>query len=270
LSRLHRSGARRPLKTSDLPRGFAMAPRKDRGDGVVSAGGELATKGRAALAVDMDGTLTTEGRPLGKDLIEALGAVRREGTKLILATGRCVKEAYELANEELFDGVVAENGAVLVVGGTKRDLAPAGWREVRSGLLPSFEPGCEEVIISAGREMLDVAERLISPASARIELNKDRLMIMPRGVDKGRGLAELLSSLGLTGGETTCIGDGENDLPMFEVAGVKVALGNSVEELKRRADIVTEGSDGEGTKEAIGMLFLRDEAGQRGRSVLGA
>ncbi|MDG6960071.1 MAG: HAD hydrolase family protein, partial [Nitrososphaerota archaeon] len=52
-----------------------------------------------------------------------------------------------------------------------------------------------------------------------------------------------------------CIGDGENDLPMFGVSGFRIALRNSVDDLKRRADYVADGSDGEGSMEAIRGLF---------------
>lgn len=207
-----------------------------------------------ALAVDLDGTLTLDGLPLRKGVTEALRELKSTGTRLILATGRCVGEAHSLVGEGLFDATVAENGAVLVVDGIRTSSAPAGWDEVRAHLLQHFEPGCEEVILSAEIDKLAMARSLV-PRQAKIELNKDRLMIVPRGVDKGSGLADALSKLRLSGARTACIGDGENDSPMFEVAGVRVALENSVQGLKRRADFITRGSDGEGTTEAIGMLF---------------
>lgn len=97
--------------------------------------------------------------------------------------------------------------------------------------------------------------RSLIPTEARIELNKDRLMILPRNVDKGSGLKGALSALGVKGKETACIGDGENDLSMFEVSGIRVALANPVEALKQRADFVTDQGDGRGTIEAIEKLF---------------
>lgn len=210
-----------------------------------------------ALALDMDGTLTTGSRPLGRELTDLLREVKRAGTKLILATGRCVKDCYDLAGQDLFDGLVAENGAVLVFGGRKLLVAPDGWAEVRRRIVANFEPGCEEVIISADRGALEVAKQVVPGAAAKIELNKDRLMILPAGIDKGTGLTKILSSMELERGLTACIGDGENDLPMFEVAGTRVALGNSVEALKQRASLCVGGSDGEGTMEAIRQLFFQ-------------
>ncbi|MDE1853337.1 MAG: HAD hydrolase family protein [Thaumarchaeota archaeon] len=223
-------------------------------------------QGLDALAVDLDGTLTSGGLPLKRRPAKALRALKSSGTKIILATGRCVSEANRLVGEDLFDAIVAEEGALLAIGGAKKNSAPAGWNEVRAHLSKHFKPGCEEVILSAGIDTLSAALNLI-PSQAKIELNKDRLMIVPRGVDKGTGLADALSRLHLKGARTACIGDGENDAPMFDVAGVRVALKNSVPALKRRADFVTSGSDGEGTVQAIEKLFPWTKNHPPGRSV---
>jgi hydroxymethylpyrimidine pyrophosphatase-like HAD family hydrolase len=207
-----------------------------------------------ALATDLDGTLTSGGQPLKPDLVHAMKRIRANGVKLILVTGRCSDEAVGIAGEGLFDAIVAENGAVLTTGSTRRLQIPDGWIDERRRLLPQFEKGCEEVIISSSIENLPLAQRLVSRL-ARVQVNKDRLMIMPLGVDKGSGLVSVLKMLSLSPERTACVGDGENDVPMFEVSGLKVALANSVDELKRRADYVAGRSDGEGTIEAIRNLF---------------
>jgi hydroxymethylpyrimidine pyrophosphatase-like HAD family hydrolase len=217
----------------------------------------------AALATDLDGTLTLGGSGLGGDLAALLLGVKRGGTKLILATGRCTAEARKIVGGDLFDAMVAENGAVLAVDGSEQKVAPPGWASVRERLLPHLGGGCEEVILSAGIEKLALARRLL-PSGARIELNKDRFMVLPRGVDKGRGLLKVLATLALPPERTACLGDGENDAPMFDVVGIRVALGNSVVGLKRRADFVTEGNDGTGAIEAIGRLFPERLSGTRG------
>jgi hydroxymethylpyrimidine pyrophosphatase-like HAD family hydrolase len=217
----------------------------------------------AALATDLDGTLTLNGSGLGEDLVAMLLRVKRGGTKLILVTGRCTDEARGMVGRSLFHAMVAENGAVLAVDGREQKMSPPGWMNVRERLLPHLGGGCEEVILSTGIEKLATARRLL-PSEARIELNKDRLMVLPRGVDKGRGLLEVLSTLGLPPEKTACLGDGENDVSMFDVVGIKVALANSVEGLKRKADFVTSGSDGAGAMEAIGRLFPERSFGAEG------
>jgi hydroxymethylpyrimidine pyrophosphatase-like HAD family hydrolase len=207
-----------------------------------------------ALAVDLDGTLTADGRPLRSDLIDRLQELKGKGMKLILVTGRCIKEARRITGEGLFDATVAENGAVLIADGVRKNSSPPGWDRLRAELLHHLGGGCEEIIISAEKGKLGLARRLVS-GQARVELNKDRLMVVPLGVDKGKGLLTVLSMLHLTPEKTACMGDGENDSPMFDAAGVKIALANSVEELKSKADFVTKEGDGDGAMEAIGKLL---------------
>jgi len=55
--------------------------------------------------------------------------------------------------------------------------------------------------------------------------------ITPCGVTKKSGLARLGDLLGITPQETAAVGDGVNDYPMFEYAGL--ALGVKVQEEQR-------------------------------------
>jgi phosphoglycolate phosphatase len=172
-----------------------------------------------------------------------------------LVTGRCVPEIYQRFDSNFFDAVVAENGALLVTPDGRHSEAPRWWPEVRESLLMDFRPGCEEIIISSARENLPLAERVLDNPRAKVVLNKDRFMIVPAGVDKGTGLAAALGLLGLKGEEVACVGDGENDISMFKVAGMRYALKNSVEELKSMAEFVASLEDGEGTIEVVDRIL---------------
>ena len=59
------------------------------------------------------------------------------------------------------------------------------------------------------------------------------------GSDKGSGLRALAAAGGFTTGNVVAIGDNFNDLAMFDVAGCSVAMANSPDEVKDRADMVT-------------------------------
>ena len=61
----------------------------------------------------------------------------------------------------------------------------------------------------------------------------------------------MAQELGIERSEIACIGDGENDLTMFRAAGMKMAMGNAVEELKRAADIVLPSNEKDGAAEGI-------------------
>ncbi|MBI3023560.1 MAG: HAD hydrolase family protein [Thaumarchaeota archaeon] len=203
------------------------------------------------LALDLDGTLKTKDRRVNAGVTRKLRALRSSGVRLILVTGRCELELRKVVETSLFDAIVAENGAILIQGKRKEILAPDEWCEARRSMLKFFKSGCEEVIFALDRELEEQAVRVIDPSVAKIEFNKDRLMIMPIGIDKTSGLLAALRQLGASTNDMMCVGDGENDLPMFRIARIRVALKNSVEILKDEADYVSKREDGEGVLEAI-------------------
>ncbi len=58
--------------------------------------------------------------------------------------------------------------------------------------------------------------------------------------------------------ETLAIGDSVNDVPLFKSAGVKVAMGNAIDELKALADHVVASVDDDGFAEAMERFVLSD------------
>ncbi|GHT75047.1 haloacid dehalogenase [Spirochaetia bacterium] len=70
------------------------------------------------------------------------------------------------------------------------------------------------------------------------------LEVMDAGVSKGNGLAIAIEQLGLKACEVLAIGDEENDLPMFSVAGYSAAPANAKEPVRQAAQRVI-GSCGE-------------------------
>jgi Cof subfamily protein (haloacid dehalogenase superfamily) len=71
-------------------------------------------------------------------------------------------------------------------------------------------------------------------------VGKTRLALQPAATSKGSGLRHVLGLLGLAPEECMVFGDWHNDLHMFEVGGVNVAMANAVEEVKAEAAIVLE------------------------------
>ncbi|MBA4602340.1 HAD family hydrolase [Thermoactinomyces mirandus] len=58
-------------------------------------------------------------------------------------------------------------------------------------------------------------------------------------VSKATGLRLLLDEYGLSPAELMAVGDSENDLPMFELAGYSVAMKNAMDFVRNQADEVT-------------------------------
>ncbi len=72
------------------------------------------------------------------------------------------------------------------------------------------------------------------------------LEVMASGVDKANALDRLVRHMGIDRSQVMAFGDGYNDLSMIAYAGLGVAMGNAVEELKQKADQVTRSNDEDG------------------------
>ena len=60
--------------------------------------------------------------------------------------------------------------------------------------------------------------------------------IMQKGLDKGSGLRELAALAGVTPEECVALGDGDNDVPMLQAAGLGIAMANGGAAAKAAAD----------------------------------
>jgi hypothetical protein len=67
------------------------------------------------------------------------------------------------------------------------------------------------------------------------------LDLAPEGVSKASALEAVRVRLGVDPARTLAVGDGRNDVEMFEWAGRSVAMGNAVDEVKTAADAVALG-----------------------------
>lgn len=70
--------------------------------------------------------------------------------------------------------------------------------------------------------------------------------IVNSNTSKGSGIKALLDYLGISKEQAIAIGDGINDLSMFEEVGTKVAMGNADPFLKKKADNITLSNDENG------------------------
>lgn len=72
---------------------------------------------------------------------------------------------------------------------------------------------------------------------------------------KGNALEWLYTRNGLQKAEIACIGDGENDIPMFQKSGKRFAMGNADVNLKMIADEVVPSNDEDGVAYAIDYIL---------------
>ena len=83
-----------------------------------------------------------------------------------------------------------------------------------------------------------------------IELNK-------KNVSKGKALIAFAKTIGIESEEIMVCGDSNNDLEMIQMAGLGVAMGNAIEEVKNVADFITKTNEEDGVAYAIEQFVLK-------------
>lgn len=84
--------------------------------------------------------------------------------------------------------------------------------------------------------------------------------IMKKGCSKKNAIQILADKLGIKQEEIIVMGDGGNDISMFECAGLKIAMANAEPYLKEKADFVTTSNNDSGVAKAIQkFIFDGDE-----------
>jgi phosphoglycolate phosphatase (TIGR01487 family) len=214
-----------------------------------------------ALATDFDGTLAEEG-VVQPEVYDAVSRARRSGLKVILVTGRELRD-FEALDVDLrvFDHVVAENGAVLLDPATNVQtlLAPAPSQELVQMLkehgVTSLSVGLTIIATCVPHEIIAVECIKTLGLELTITFNKGAVMILPPGVNKASGLKAALKLLELKPGEVVAVGDAENDHAFLTLCGCAVAVDNALPSLKEKAHFVTDGRAGEGVVQLLDLMI---------------
>lgn len=78
-------------------------------------------------------------------------------------------------------------------------------------------------------------------------------------VSKGNAVKAVCEYFEIKPEEIVTIGDGENDLSMFELTPNSVAMGNSLPEIKEKANYVTSSNDEDGVAKVLGCIIKVNE-----------
>ena len=97
---------------------------------------------------------------------------------------------------------------------------------------------------------------LLNGAAAAHRSQQYYLDVTHPDANKGNAVQALAMHLGVELAEVAVIGDMENDVPMFAVAGFAVAMGNASPEVQARAAAVTGRNDGDGWAQAVDQIIL--------------
>ena len=201
----------------------------------------------AALALDYDGTIATDGA-LGSAVRQAIGEARQSGIAVLLVTGRRLADLHQVAGDlTCFDVVVAENGAVLEFPASGRHMAlghpanPAVIQELRRRHIDVVAgESVLEADAAAAPAVLEVIRSLEQPLI--LAFNRGRLMILPQAVAKSTGLRQALFALRISIHNTVGIGDAENDHDLLDACEVGVAVDWGSPALRAVADEVIQGT----------------------------
>lgn len=89
-----------------------------------------------------------------------------------------------------------------------------------------------------------------------LDYSMSGVLVFHRDATKGNGLKFVQDQLGISAAETIAVGDTGFDIPMFEYAGLKVAMENGEESIKKAADVIAKPVDGGGLAEIIEEYIL--------------
>lgn len=124
----------------------------------------------------------------------------------------------------------------------------------------ALDSAAKIVAVSADFALLDALEQRAGAALA------DRATVVrsqPYYLDfthplanKGAALSEIAGLLAIPLSQIAVIGDGGNDVAMFERAGLSIAMGNAAPQVRRAADFVTDTNNQDGFAKAIEWIVL--------------
>ena len=131
-------------------------------------------------------------------------------------------------------------------------------------VVPSFAPHLGEIgkLVASSHDHAAIAAcetalvKRLGPGTTAKLSQPYYLDVTPAKSDKGYAVTRIAAVLGVPIGEVAVIGDMANDLPMFDVAPHRIAMGNGIDELKRRASFVSDSNEHDGWAVAIERYVL--------------
>lgn len=81
--------------------------------------------------------------------------------------------------------------------------------------------------------------KILCPNTLQVIAEPQWVEVMNINSGKGKGVKHLAEYLGIDMSEVACIGDGDNDIEMLELAGLSIAMGNGSDGCKNVSDYVT-------------------------------
>ena len=216
-----------------------------------------------ALAVDIDGTLTDSNRVLCPAAVEAL---RKLKVPVILSTGNthCFTRTVSvlLGTPRIF---IAENGGVISHSEDEMEILAdqqicLDAFQKLSAVFPLQRYNSSRyrfTDISLQRNFdIEAVRHYVKELGLPVDIidTTFAVHIKDKRIDKGTGLRRVAERMGINLNECAAVGDSNSDVPMFELAGFRAAVGNASPELKEISDYVARTKYGNGFAEIIDYM----------------
>ncbi len=237
--------------------------------------------------LDIDNTLYNHGK-IPQANIEAIDFVRSKGHMVFINTARSFANVPEIVRNLSVDGFITSMGCSIVINGEKVLSVSFDKKEIADefDLITGFNMKCiiegESMLIGNkfydgdkdfptvkdGKELL---ERFSNEKMPKVYIHgtlpKECMEILSKkhtvfqhgtyaeyaveGYDKASGMFFAAEKCKIAKENCVAMGDSSNDLAMLKAAGISVAMGNSIDEVKAVCDFVTSDAADGGVAEAM-------------------
>src|SRR6266705_2715404 len=211
----------------------------------------LSPAGIRLLVSDVDGTLVTNDKRLTPGAQAAARAVEQAGIAFTVISSRPAFGMRMLVEPLRLKAPIAAFNGGLIVPPDRLD------RLDRSGVI---DHAYKIVGVSTDFELLARCERELaaelgtSATVARSQLYY--LDVTHPLANKGHAVERLSQRLDIPASAIAAIGDGRNDMAMFAVSGLAIAMGNAAKEVQEAADFVSASNEEDGFAVAVERRIL--------------
>ncbi|OGL31470.1 hypothetical protein A3E76_03615 [Candidatus Saccharibacteria bacterium RIFCSPHIGHO2_12_FULL_44_22] len=246
------------------------------------------------VVTDMDGTIVATKQHTASEAVRsAIIAAEEKGVQVAAVTARPYEFAKNVFTVLGIDGLCVVDGGATVVHSTSGEIVWRKWLDVDTlkSLVAIMLPHTKIIDYKEGwnetrSDQIDI-DTITDPAPyvyAEVHINdvpgifaqiEQVAGVVAHAItlddpstigiqtchfqaDKFYGVSALHDIVGLTKDQTLAIGDGDNDLSLFQNARVKVAMGNATDRLKSQADYVVSTLADDGFAEAMHRFVLDD------------
>jgi len=238
---------------------------------------------------DMDETVLNDEKVITPRTVLAIKRAHDAGHKIIFCTGSSLTQQLPRIQNIDVDYIATSNGGhIYDIKNAKTIFQTVMPKDVVKKCLDTLKPICAEVFVHVGRESYhltrvdepnyegvtqiipcargneDEVEKVIYKFCEQNDLwvvNEGRSSIRSgsvycwdvvcKTVDKGKGVKRFYDILKIDRKDTVAIGDGRNDILMFEQVAYKVAMGNALVKVNDLADIVVADNNHDGVAEYL-------------------